>query len=102
MFQFKDEEACQAGLGGWTRDERDKLSQVILGWYFWNCNTDFFVKNLRKKYKMVFVLKSLKTWYALIECWRIFQLHLLSLFASGIIVCICCCHDFCYHSLPSL
>ncbi|CAN0017604.1 unnamed protein product, partial [Laminaria digitata] len=29
LFQFKDEEACGKGLGGWTRDERDKLSQVI-------------------------------------------------------------------------
>eukprot|EP00904_Undaria_pinnatifida_P001845 jgi/Undpi1/11661/HiC_scaffold_36.g13956.m1 len=29
VFQFKDEEACQAGLGGWTRDERDKLSQEL-------------------------------------------------------------------------
>lgn len=28
LFQFKDEEACCTGLPGWTRDDRDKLSQV--------------------------------------------------------------------------
>ncbi|CAM9700960.1 unnamed protein product [Pylaiella littoralis] len=29
LFQFKDEEACCTGLPGWTRDERDKLSQEL-------------------------------------------------------------------------
>lgn len=33
LFQFKDEEACCTGLPGWTRDERDKLSQVKGSWF---------------------------------------------------------------------
>ncbi|CAN0477058.1 unnamed protein product, partial [Hapterophycus canaliculatus] len=29
LFQFREERACLAGLPGWTRDERDKLSQEL-------------------------------------------------------------------------